>query len=122
MLVPCRKAYRADVAELAVRTRVVVMLAEAGDDHPRLGEHPKRLQVKVLVAEASMEALHAAVLPGTAWIDVNGFDLVVGQPALHFLGDKLRAFVTPREHGRAVLLDGPFQPRQATTTSVASAM
>ena len=106
----CRKAHRADVAELAVGTRVVVVLAEVGDDHPRLGECPKRLLVEALVAEAAMEAFHAAVLPGAAWIDVEGFDLLVSQRAWHFLGDGLRAVVAPQQQGCTVFLAGAFQP------------
>jgi hypothetical protein len=36
-----------------------------------------------------VEAFHKAVLPGTAGLDVDGFDLVSRQPLLHQLGDEL---------------------------------
>ena len=74
----CRKAHRALVAELAVRARVVVVMAGVGDDHPRLGECPKLFLVEALVTEPPMKALHEPVLPRTARIDINRFDLVVG--------------------------------------------
>ena len=47
--------------------------------------------------EATMEALDEAVLPRAARIDVNGLDAIVRQPALHLLGDELRAVVATQE-------------------------
>ena len=68
------------------------------------------LLVEALVPEATVEAPDEAVLPGAARIGINGLDLVLCQPALHFFSDKLRAVVTPQEHGRTVFLDGSLQP------------
>ena len=40
-----------------------------------------------------MEALNAAVLPGTARLNVERFNLIITEPSLDFTGDKLRAIV-----------------------------
>ena len=58
------KAHWADVATLAVRMRVVVMVTEVRDDHPSFAERPELLLVEALVTEASVEALDEAILPG----------------------------------------------------------
>ena len=44
--------------------------------------------------------------PFTARLNVDGFDLVVGQPTLEFLGDELRAIVRADGLRRPVLGDG----------------
>ncbi len=50
-------------------------------------ERPELLLVEALVPEAGVEAFHEAVLPGTARVDVDGLDVVVGQPAVDLVGD-----------------------------------
>ena len=40
-----------------------------------------------------MEALNVAVLPGTARLNVERFNLILMEPSLDFTGDKLRAIV-----------------------------
>jgi hypothetical protein len=40
------------------------------------------LAVQALIAEAPVEGFHEAVLPWATWLDVDGLDLVFGQPAL----------------------------------------
>ena len=72
------KAYRALVAEIAVRASVVVVVAEVSDDHAGFAQCPELLLVEALVTEAAMEALHAAVLPRAARVDVDRLDLVLG--------------------------------------------
>ena len=88
-----RKASRAHIAELAVWARVVVVVAKVSDDDLRLGQRPEHFPVEALVAQAAVEALNEAVLPGTTRIDVDGLDLLFCQPALHLLGDELRTVV-----------------------------
>jgi hypothetical protein len=51
-----------------------------------------------------MEALHEPVLPRTGRLDVNGLDLVLRQPPLHFLGNELRPVVAAQVLRRTVLL------------------
>ena len=41
-----------------------------------------------------MEALGETVLPGAAWLDVQGLDLQLLGPSLNRPGDELRTFVT----------------------------
>ena len=106
------EAHRALVAELAVRARVVVVLAEVGDDHPSLRLCPELLLAEALVAEPPMEALDEAVLSGTARIDVDRLDLVVGQPTLDFLGDELRSIVATQERRCAMDFDRLLQPSE----------
>ena len=55
-----------------------------------------------------MEGFDKAVLPGASRLDVDGLDLVLGQPTLERLGDKLRSVVGPDELGSPVLDDGPL--------------
>jgi hypothetical protein len=55
------------------------------------------------VAEAPVEKLHEAILPGAASLDVDRLDLLVGEPALGLFGDKLRAVVGADLLGRPVL-------------------
>ena len=59
------KAHRALVAQLAVRSKVVVAVPEVFDDHSGFGQRPELLAVEAFVAEAAMEAFHEPVLPGT---------------------------------------------------------
>jgi hypothetical protein len=43
-----------------------------------------------------MKTFHKAVLPWAARFNVDGLDVILGQPLLHNLGDKLRT-VAPRD-------------------------
>ena len=61
-----REAGRALVAELAVRSKFVVLPPVILDHHSGLGKRPELFPVQALVAEAPVEALHEPVLPGAA--------------------------------------------------------
>ena len=71
----------------------VVFLTEVFNDHPSLGQGPELFPVETLVPEAAVEAFHEAIFPRVGRGDVDGLDLLVGQPALEIVGDKLRAVV-----------------------------
>ena len=86
-----------------MRPLLVVLGSEVFDDDASLGQGPELLAVEALVAEAAVEGFHEAVLSGASRLDVDGLDLVVGQPPLEFGGDKLRAVVG------ADVLRGPVQ-------------
>lgn len=86
----------------------IVVDAEVLDDHPRLRERPELLAVQALIAEATVEGLHEAVLPGTGWLDIDRLDLLRRQLGLEFLGDKLRAIVGADELRGPVLRDRLF--------------
>jgi len=89
-----------------VRAHEIVFIPKVLDDHTGLGERPELLPVEALVAEAAVEGFDEAILPRAARIDVDGLDLVLGQPALEFLGNKLRAVVGADVFGGAVQGDG----------------
>lgn len=75
------EALRRLVAEGAVGTGGVVVLAEVFDD-ACFGERPKLLPVETLVAEAAVDTLHKAAFPRTGGRDIDRFDVMVGQPAI----------------------------------------
>ena len=54
------------VAQLAVRSDVVVAPAEVLDDHPRFGQCPELLTVEAFIAEASVDSSGARSLPQAA--------------------------------------------------------
>jgi len=72
---------------------MVVFTSEIFDDDSGFGQRPELFPVEALVAPPAMKALHKTVLPWAARLGVNRLDLIAGQPALHFVGDKLRAIV-----------------------------
>ena len=77
----------------------VVFPAEVFDDDPRFRERPQLLAVEAFVAEARAKRFDEAVLPRAGGRDVDCFDVLVGQPALEFLGDELRPVVGADELG-----------------------
>ena len=76
-----------------VGTPRVVLNPEMLDDDSRLAEGPESLAIEALVPEAAMGAFHEAVLAGTGRLNIDRPDLLLGQPVLEFLGDKLRTVV-----------------------------
>jgi len=107
-----REARRALVAELAVRSKFVVLTPVVLNHHSGFGKRPELFPVQALVAEASVEALYEPVLPGASRLDVDGLDSLLGQPSLHDLGDKLAPVVAAQVFRCAVLLDRFVQPFQ----------
>jgi hypothetical protein len=65
------------------------------DQHLGLPERVEHLAVQQLVPELAVEALHVAVLPRAAGLDVGGLGADAGDPAPHLLGDELGAVVRP---------------------------
>ena len=89
-----------------VRPLSVVVLAEVFDDDARFGEGPELFAVEALIAEATVEAFDEPISPRAGRGDVNGLDVLLRQPLLEFLRDKLRAIVGADELRRAVFGDG----------------
>ena len=56
-----------------MRPEGVVFPAVVLDDHAGFGERPELLPVKAFIAEASVEALHIAVLPRAAGFEATFF-------------------------------------------------
>ena len=84
----------------------VVVVDPAGEHDPSLGERVELLAVEEFAAGAGVERLDEAVLPGRAWVDVEGLDAAQGEAVAHGPRDELRAVVRPDVLGRAVLADG----------------
>ena len=78
----------------------VVVAPPALDDDLGLAESVEDFAVEQLVAQASVEALDVAVLPGAASLDVGGLGTDNRDPILHRLGDELRSVVGPDVRGK----------------------
>ena len=78
-----------------MRSLGVVVFAPLFDHDLGLPEGIKYLPVEQLVAEAGIEALDIAVLPGRAWLDVSGFGADGSDPIPDGFGNELRAIVGP---------------------------
>jgi hypothetical protein len=72
------------------------------DDDLGLAESVEDFAVEQLVAQASVEALDVAVLPGAAPLDVGGLGTDNRDPFLYRLGDELRSVVGPGVNGNAL--------------------
>src|SRR5215831_18380965 len=66
-----------------------------------LAESVEDFAVDQLVAQASVEALDVAVLPGAAPLDVGGLGTDTRDPFLYRLDDELRSVVGPDVSGNA---------------------
>ena len=60
-----------------MRPEGVVFPAVVLDDYAGFGEGPELFPVKAFIAQASVEALHIAVLPWAAGFDVDRLDPVL---------------------------------------------
>lgn len=83
-----------------------------GEDYAGFTERVDELSVQALPAELIVKALHVAVLPGTAWIDVDGLDAFFPEPLLDRCRDKLRAIVGADILGCTMFLNGFFEDAQ----------
>src|SRR6516165_2372354 len=67
-----------------------------------LAESVEDFAVEQLVAQAGVEALDVAVLPGAAPLDVSGLGTDNPDPFLYCLGEELRSVVGPDVSGNAL--------------------
>ena len=72
-----------------MRSPLVVCLAIVFHDHSRFRQRLQLFPIQTLIAESTVKAFYKAVLPQTTGINVERFDLVLPQPALHGVGDEL---------------------------------
>jgi len=107
-----REPGRAQIAQPAVRSSLIVFAAVVSDHHARFRQRPQLLPIQALVPEAPVKTFHKAVLPRTTWLDVNRLDMVFRQPPLHDLGDELRPVVRTQIFRCPLLLNGFLQPGQ----------
>ena len=84
-----------------MRSRGIVMPTPGLDDHLRLATTAEPFDGEALVAEAPVEALVGAVLPGLAGIDQGRFDAGSLQPLENRLADELGAVVRAQVPRRA---------------------
>lgn len=78
-----------------MRADGVVVAAPPLNEDLRLGQRVERLGVEQFVPELVIEALHVAVLPGTAGLDERRLRAHSGDPALHGGGGELGVIVGP---------------------------
>ena len=76
---------------------MVVGLTPRLNHYLSLGKRNERLTRKAFVSEATLEALHVGVLPGTAWFDVRGANIDQSQELTHSLANELRSVITANE-------------------------
>ena len=81
------------------------------DQDLRLFEGAEDLPVEQFISELAVEALVAAVLPGTAGLDGEGFHPKSGQPLAHGFGRELAAGV------RAYVLRRPMAQKELRQTA-----
>ena len=85
---------RGDVAQRAVGPDVVVLPTPIFEHYPGLGQSPELFSIQAFFAQAGIEALDVAILPRASRRDVEGPDLVLGQPFTQSTLDELAAVVT----------------------------
>ena len=66
----CRKVMGCQTVEGAVRSTVVVDLLPVTDDGLGFMHTPELLSGQTFIAQATVEAFHVAVLPGTARLEI----------------------------------------------------
>ena len=65
--------------------------------------------IQAFISEAAVEAFHERILPGAAWLDVDGTDLMRLEPLLDSLGHQFRTVVTADKTRSAKLTDQLLQ-------------
>src|SRR5919106_5773158 len=100
------------IPQAAVWPLLIILAPIGREDHPRLAHRVKAVQIEAFIAHRPVKALLIAILPGAAWIDIQGRRLVLHQPAPHSQGDKLWPVVTAQKLWRAMLAKQAIQNRQ----------
>src|SRR5919197_4335094 len=91
------------IPQAAVWPLLIILAPIGREDHPRLGHRVEAMRIEAFIAHRPVKALLIAILPGTAWVDVQGRRLVLHQPAPHSQGDELWPVVTAQKLGCAML-------------------
>ncbi len=95
-----------------MRSCVVVILEPVSEDDPGLAQCVNQFPVQTFFAETAIEAFHIAILPWTARINVEGFDIVFLEPLLDCCGDELGSVVRADVLRGSMTLDGFLQDIQ----------
>ena len=72
---------------------LIELLSPVSDHYSAFAQGVEHLPPETFPAELVVEAFHVAILPGTAWIDVEGLDFRLLQPVSQEVGDKLRSVI-----------------------------
>jgi len=78
-----------------VRPDRVEVMSPAFDDDLSLVQRVEDFAIEQFIAQACVEALDVAILPGATWCDVGGVCADRGDPLLHGLGHELWSVVGP---------------------------
>ena len=84
---------RALIAESTVGSNPVVVLSPIFNDDARFAQIQQELSVQTFISKSAVETFDVAVLPRTAWIDIDRLDPVFSEPLLDFACDKFRAVI-----------------------------
>src|SRR3954470_12797597 len=85
-----------------MRTLIIVVTAKYLKAHTRLSDRGEQLHIQACVAHRPIEALVLAVLPGTAWVNIQRLYLPLCEPSLHNHRNEFRAVVAAQVRWRAV--------------------
>ena len=111
---------RGPVIQRRVRPHRVVLNSPPLDYDPGLLQRVEDLSVQAFISQLSIKTFAVSVLPGAAWLDVQGSRPQIPQSLAQFLGDELRSVVrtnrlrnpSPHHHLRQCLnhLSAPHSP------------
>ena len=73
----------------------VEVMSPAFDDDLSFPQRVEDFAIEQFIAQACVEALDVAILPGATWCDVGGVCANRGDPLLHGLGHELWSVVGP---------------------------
>ena len=90
------------VAQLTMRSPLIVLPPIVFHDHPGFRQRPQLFPIQTLIAESTVETLHKAVLPRTTGINVERLDLLLPQPLLHRVGNELGSIVRAQMRSRSL--------------------
>ena len=76
-----------------MRSFRIVVLSPVFNDDSCFAQIQEPLSIQAFIAEATVETFDVAVLPRTAWIEIDRLDPVFSEPLLDFACDKFRAVI-----------------------------
>jgi hypothetical protein len=99
------KLGRGQVAQGAMRPALIILDSPLFDNDAGFQQRAKDFPIQTFIAQLVMEALDEGLLPRRPWLDVDGFDVVIGHPISDSVSDELRAVVAAQMFGQSVAVD-----------------
>ena len=99
------KLGRGQVAQGAMRPALIILDSPLFDNDAGFQQRAKDFPIQTFIAQLVMEALDEGLLPRRPWLDVDGFDVVIGHPISDRVSDELRAVVAAQMFGQSVAVD-----------------